>query len=159
MDLLTSSEKTGCYMYHSQGAHLETRDGVAGTRFGVWAPNAKEVSVLCDANGWTPGRNYLNGSDSGVWTGFVPGVEHGATYKFGIRTREGALLEKSDPVAFAAEHPPKTASIVYDLAGHEWGDGNWLEHRKTTNWLEQPIAVYEVHLGSWRRPKDGRKYP
>ncbi|MBT6157544.1 MAG: 1,4-alpha-glucan branching protein GlgB [Planctomycetaceae bacterium] len=145
-------------MYHLQGAHAETRDGIAGTRFAVWAPNAEEVSVLCDANGWTPGSDKLHGSDSGVWSGFIAGMGHGAGYKYGIKTRDGALLEKSDPVAFATEHPPKTASIVYDLSGYAWSDGDWLKRRETTNWLEQPIAVYEVHLGSWKRPTDGRQY-
>ena len=90
--LFTTIERSGCLMYHWQGAHLETRDGIDGTRFAVWAPNAEEVSVLCDANGWTPGRDTLCGSDSGVWNGFVPGITHGATYKYGIRTRDGALL-------------------------------------------------------------------
>jgi 1,4-alpha-glucan branching enzyme len=145
-------------MYHWQGAHLEQRDGVDGTRFAVWAPNAEAVSVLCDANGWKPGRNLLYGSDSGVWNGFVPGLGHGATYKYGIRTRDGRILEKSDPLAFASEQPPKTASIVYDLSGHEWKDGDWLDRRQQTDWLKQPIAVYEVHLGSWKRPQDGRRY-
>ena len=91
-------------MYQSQGAHAETRDGITGTRFAVWAPNAEEVSVLCDANGWTPGSDKLHGSDSGVWSGFIAGMGHGAGYKYGIRTRDGETLEKSDPVAFATEH-------------------------------------------------------
>jgi 1,4-alpha-glucan branching enzyme len=145
-------------MYHTLGAHPEVRDGVAGTRFAVWAPNATEVSVLSNGNGWTPGRDWLWGSNSGVWSGFIPGMNHGDVYKYGIRTRDGQVLEKSDPIAFHAEVPPKTASIVFELDGYHWGDGEWMERRRHTNWLEQPLATYEVHLGSWKRPGDGRRY-
>jgi len=145
-------------MYRSLGAHLATVDGVAGTRFAVWAPNATEVSVLCNANGWKPGVHRLNSSDSGVWHGFVPGMGHGDVYKFSVRTRWGQQLEKSDPYAFYCEHPPKSASIVYDLGGYEWQDGDWMNRRPQTDWLSSPISIYEVHLGSWKRPKDGRKY-
>ncbi len=145
-------------MYRTLGAHLDEVDGVAGTRFAVWAPNAREVSVLHDANGWTPARDRLHGSDSGVWSGFVPGMQHGAIYKFAVRSQWGEWLEKTDPYGFAFEHPPKTASVVYDLTGFPWQDQSWLSKRAETNWLSQPLSIYEVHLGSWKRPKDGRKY-
>lgn len=146
-------------MYQSMGAHLDVVEGVAGVRFAVWAPNAKEVSVLCDQGYWQPGDGfYLWGSNSGVWSGFVPGMKHGDAYKYGVRTQEGNLLEKADPLAFHAEHPPKTASIVYDLSGYEWHDADWMNARRETNWHEKPISIYEVHMGSWKRPKDGRKY-
>lgn len=145
-------------MYQHLGAHLEEVDGIAGTRFAVWAPNASEVSVLCDGNHWTPGRNWLRGSDSGIWSGFLPGVSQGAAYKYAVKTRWGEILEKCDPYAFYAEVPPKTASVVYDLAGFEWADETWMRRRRETNWHESPLSVYEVHLGSWKRPKDGRKY-
>ncbi|MEX0716896.1 MAG: 1,4-alpha-glucan branching protein GlgB [Planctomycetaceae bacterium] len=145
-------------LHRRLGAHLEELDGQAGTRFAVWAPNATEVSVLHDGNGWTPGRDWLHGSDAGIWSGFVPGMGHGAAYKYGVRGRGGAYTEKADPVAFAAELPPKTASIVYDLGGHSWRDADWLERRRGKNWLEQPISIYEAHLGSWKRPRDGRRY-
>lgn len=140
------------------GTHLDNVDGADGTRFAVWAPNAVEVSVLCDANSWTADCNRLAGSDDGVWSGFVPQMGHGDAYKFAIRTRDGQLLEKADPVAFYAEHPPKSASIVYDLSRFDWQDHDWLRRRETTNWLEQPIAIYEVQLASWKRPHDGRRY-
>ncbi|MGE3314747.1 MAG: 1,4-alpha-glucan branching protein GlgB, partial [Planctomycetaceae bacterium] len=145
-------------MYRNLGAHLDTVDGVTGTRFAVWAPNAAEVSVICDANQWTPGRNHLNGSDSGVWNGFIPGVTHGNPYKYSLRTRWGQQLEKTDPYAFYCELPPKSASIVYDLGNYEWHDTDWMTRRPEISWLHQPISIYEVQLGSWRRPKDGRKY-
>lgn len=145
-------------MYRHLGAHLDVVDGVTGTQFRVWAPNAREVSVLCDSNSWTHGRNWLNSSDNGVWWGFVPGLKQGDTYKFGVRTQAGHLVQKSDPYAFYSEVPPRTASVVYDLGGYAWQDDAWLQKREVSNWYEQPVAVYEVHLGSWKRPKDGRQY-
>jgi len=145
-------------MYDYLGAHLENREGTAGTRFSVWAPNAVDVSVMCDGNGWTAGRDHLHGSDSGVWSGFIAGVQEGAAYKYAIRTQTGELLEKSDPVAFYAEQPPKTASIVYDLNHYQWEDDQWMTQRANTNWHEQPTSIYEMHLGSWKRPQDGRQF-
>ncbi len=145
-------------LYRHLGAHLDNQDGVAGAKFSVWAPNATEVSVLCDMNSWMHGRNHLNSSDNGVWWGFVPGLKQGDAYKFALRTREGHLLQKIDPYAFAAEVPPKSASIVYDLNGHSWRDGHWMTGRESKNWYEQPVSIYELHLGSWKRPQDGRQY-
>ena len=145
-------------LYRHLGAHVDTQDGVAGVNFSVWAPNATEVSVLCDMNSWMHGRNHLNSSDNGVWWGFVPGLQQGDAYKFALRTREGHLLQKIDPYAFSAEVPPKSASIVYNLDGHSWRDGNWMTGRESKNWYEQPVSIYELHLGSWKRPQDGRQY-
>lgn len=144
--------------YRHLGAHIDVVDGIAGTRFAVWAPNAREVCVLCDDNYWTHGRFYLNSSDSGVWWGFMPGIGHGDTYKYSIRTPTGHVVQKADPYAFYSEVPPKSASIVYDLSGFAWQDDAWLRRREATNWYEQPLAIYEVHLGSWKRPTDGRTY-
>ncbi len=145
-------------LYRHLGAHLDVVQGETGTKFHVWAPNAREVSVLCDLNAWTHGRHHLHPSDSGVWYGFVPGLKQGEAYKYGIRTQAGHLVQKCDPFAFYAEVPPRTASIVYDLGGYAWQDGDWLQKREVTNWYEQPVTVYEVHLGSWKRPADGRQY-
>jgi 1,4-alpha-glucan branching enzyme len=147
-----------CLMYTVMGAHPDVRDGTAGTRFAVWAPNAREVSIACDANHWQHGRNPLSSAHDGVWTGFVPGLVHGQTYKYSIRNQWGQLQQKADPFAFASELRPKSASIVYDLGNYAWGDLAWLRRREMTNWLEQPISVYEVHLGSWRMPQDGRRF-
>jgi len=144
--------------YRYLGAHLDVVNGVAGTRFAVWAPNAREVCVLCDDNYWTHGRFYLNSSDSGVWWGFMPGIGAGDAYKFSIRTPSGHVVQKSDPYAFYCEVPPKSASIIYDLSGFTWLDDAWLRRREATNWYEQPVSIYEVHLGSWKRPDDGRPY-
>ncbi len=145
-------------MYQFMGAHLEKVDGIEGTRFSVWAPNAAEVSVVCDSNHWKKGENHLTGSDSGTWTGFMPHIKTGERYKYSIKTKYGEYLEKADPYAFQCEHPPNTASIVTELSGMQWQDSNWMQNREKVNWFEEPISIYEVHLASWKRPEDGRKY-
>ena len=144
-------------MYDTFGAHVATINGRTGVHFAVWAPNAIEVSILANDNGWTAGYDKLSPSDSGVWTGFVAGMKHGAAYKFGIRTREGNLLQKADPVAFRSELRPRTASIVYELGRHVWSDQKWMKQRAESNWFERPISIYEVHLGSWKKPKNRKQ--
>lgn len=144
-------------MYNYLGAHPTKIDGVDGTRFEVWAPNASEVSVLSNQNGWTHGSDTLLPSDQGIWRGFVGGIQHGDAYKFGIQTADGRRLEKADPFAFYAECPPKTASIVYELEGYRWNDDDWIKKRSQTDWLREPISIYELHLASWRRPSDQRR--
>jgi len=145
-------------LYRHMGAHLATQDGVQGVRFAVWAPNVTEASVLCDKNSWMHGRFPLSSSDNGVWSGFVPGLQQGDAYKFALRTSDGQLLQKIDPYAFTAEVSPKSASIICNLEGYSWRDGDWIQQRESTNWYEQPVSIYEVHLGSWRRPQDGRQF-
>ena len=141
-------------LYRHWGAHLV--DG--GVRFAVWAPNAREVSVITDGNGWTAGRDWLDSSDNGVWHGVIKGVLPGTRYKYAIRTQSGHLLEKTDPVAFYHEMRPQTASIVWSLRDFQWHDQDWLTKRDQTNWLKAPVSMYEVHLASWRRPHDGRTF-
>lgn len=143
-------------MYTKSGAHPDVVDGVTGIRFSVWAPNAREVSLLCDATGWTHGRHLLQPSNEGIWSGFLPNATPGMKYKYGVRDFWGKLTEKADPFAFYAEQRPKSASIVYDLGNYPWHDQSWIRHRQRNNWLETPLSIYEVHLGSWRRPDDGR---
>ena len=159
-DLLASKPGGGMEhkLYGRLGAHVETRDGVSGVRFAVWAPNATEVCVLTDGNGWQHGHDWLNSSDSGVWSGFIPGAGPGTTYKYSVRTQSGELLTKADPLAFYCELPPKTASIVHDLNQYQWADGDWMAQRAQTNYLEQPVSIYEVQLASWKRPWGGRRY-
>ena len=139
--------------YRRLGAHLTDRDGTPGTRFAVWAPEAQGVSVVGDFNGWDPGRDPMSpGGRPGTWERFVPRVGPGALYKYRIFTQKGGFHPlKADPLAFAAEAPPATASRVWDLAGHEWGDGDWMARRARANALDAPISIYEVHLGSWMR--------
>jgi 1,4-alpha-glucan branching enzyme len=138
-------------LYEKLGAHLREIDGVTGTGFAVWAPNARSVSVVGDFNSWD-GRLHPMRSlgSSGIWELFIPGIEEGATYKFEIRTQDGRLRLKADPVAFAAEVPPANASKVH-RSKHEWSDGKWLERRAKSDALREPMSIYEVHLGSWRR--------
>ena len=141
------------------GAHPLTSDGVAGVHFAVWAPNARRVSVVGDFNHWDGWRHPMRRRGStGVWEIFLPGVAEGARYKFEIRDADGALLpQRADPLGFGAEHPPATASIVRDLGGKDWRDGDWLAKRREASRHDRPIAIYEVHLGSWKRVDEGSR--
>ncbi|MDR5709462.1 MAG: 1,4-alpha-glucan branching protein GlgB [Armatimonadota bacterium] len=148
------------YLFH-EGTHIRayTKLGAhpveGGTYFAVWAPNAVRVCVIGDFNGWDPDRHPLSlRGSSGIWEGFVAGVKPGARYKYRIVSRHGPVLDKVDPFAFRTEIPPGTASIVWDLA-HEWTDAEWIARRAKRNTREAPVAIYEVHLGSWRRREDG----
>jgi 1,4-alpha-glucan branching enzyme len=160
-DVYLFAEGTYARGYQKFGAHLEERDGVAGTRFAVWAPNARRVSVVGDFNGWKPDRNPLQPvRSSGIWEGFVPGVGPGALYKYAITSQYGDYrTDKADPYAFAAEIRPRTASKVWDLSGYQWGDDQWLARRGAAQALGAPLSIYEVHLGSWRRvPEEGNRW-
>jgi len=133
------------------GAHPREHDGMAGVSFAVWAPNAKAVRVVGDWNFWD-GRVHQMRSlgSSGVWELFVPGVAAGARYKYELVTADGRVILKTDPMAFLLEVPPATASVVVGPSEHEWGDAAWMDARAATDGLRSPMAVYEVHLGSWR---------
>jgi len=135
-------------IYERFGAHPDDR----GTRFAVWAPDASEVSVIGDFNGWTgQGASLYQVSGLGVWTGYVAGAHIGHRYKYRIRSRHGdRVLEKTDPVGFFSEIPPDTASIIWDLR-NDWSDARWLTERAHSQGLAAPMSIYEVHLGSWRR--------
>jgi 1,4-alpha-glucan branching enzyme len=150
-DLWLFNEGNHSGLYEVLGAHPIRWRGKAGTYFAVWAPNAEAVSVVGDFNGWVAGRNPLRPrGTSGIWEGFVPEIGPGALYKYHIVSRYGWQGFKADPLAFFSEPPPKTASIVWDLA-YSWEDEDWLRKRREKNGREAPIAIYEVHLGSWRR--------
>ncbi|MEM3086365.1 MAG: 1,4-alpha-glucan branching protein GlgB [Halobacteria archaeon] len=156
-DLHLFNEGSHLRLYEKLGAHPSAAGGRSGTRFAVWAPDAEGVSVTGDFNGWSPDSHPLRPRDSsGLWEGFVPGVGRGALYKYHVRSRyRGHRADKADPFAFRCETPPKTASVVWDLA-YEWGDRKWMEERGERNGLDDPISIYEVHLGSWRRvPEEG----
>ena len=136
------------------GAHIRTYDSpdgpVTGVSFAVWAPNAQGVRVTGDFDGWDGRANPLRSlGSSGVWEIFMPGVPVGSRYKFRILGQDGHWHEKADPMAFATEVPPATASVV-TLSEYEWGDAEWLARRAATNWIDAPMSIYEVHLGSWR---------
>jgi 1,4-alpha-glucan branching enzyme len=144
--------------YNELGAHVAEQGGVTGTHFAVWAPNARNVSLVCDSNEWQRETNPLSPVDGGVWSAFVPNIQLGEKYKYSVVDVRGNHVDKADPYAFQAEYRPATASIVCDLDGYAWADDEWMTFRQSTNWLERPMSIYEVHLGSWRRPKDGRDY-
>ena len=142
-------EGTHHRIYEKLGAHLTTIDGVAGTYFAVWAPNARNISVLGDFNYWDGRKHQMRKGPTGIWELFVPEVGVGEGYKYEIKNQDGHIYEKSDPYGFQQEVRPKTASIVADLNNYRWSDEDWLEHRRQTDPLVQPISVYELHLGSW----------
>jgi 1,4-alpha-glucan branching enzyme len=155
-DLYLSGEGTHYLKYEKLGAHVREVAGVRGVHFGVWAPNAKRVSVVGDFNSWD-GRTFAMRSRgaSGIWEIFVPGLGEGFLYKFEILSRVGSYLGlKSDPYGFAAELRPKTASVVCNIDGYKWNDAAWLEARASRDWLHAPMSIYEVHAGSWRRRTD-----
>ncbi len=148
--------------YARMGAHPTEIDGVAGTAFAVWAPNARCVSVVGDFNGWDGRVHPMRlRHGAGVWEIFLPGVGRDARYKFQIKSGTGELLPlKADPYAFRAETPPRTASLVAGLPGHgHWQDRTWMETRAAAQDRAAPISIYEVHLGSWRRvPEQANRY-
>jgi 1,4-alpha-glucan branching enzyme len=155
-DVYLFREGTLFRAYAEFGAHAHHVDGVAGTRFCVWAPNAEQVSIIGEFNGWLPGASPLRPrtDDSGIWEGFIAGVRPGAKYKYHIvSSRAGFVTDKSDPFAFQAELSPGTASVVSEL-DYAWGDSDWMERRARANALEAPMSIYEVHLGSWRRVRE-----
>ena len=151
-DLYLFNEGSHYRLYEKLGAHPLSADGVEGTYFAVWAPNARQVSVLGEFNSWNRSSHPLHTrGQSGIWEGFIPGVGKGALYKYYIVSHHrGYRVEKADPLAFYYEVPPKTASVVWDL-DYSWGDQGWMEKRRERNALDAPISIYEVHLGSWRR--------
>ena len=143
-------------LYEKLGSHLTEVDGVKGVYFAVWAPSAKAVSVVGDFNYWLEGEHPLNvrWDGSGIWEGFIPELKAGTLYKYKIHSHlEDRKTEKSDPFARRSEHPPKTASVVWE-APYKWKDSTWMRSREKRNSLDQPYSVYEVHLGSWRKGKD-----
>jgi 1,4-alpha-glucan branching enzyme len=153
LDIHLLAEGNHLHAYERLGAHCIELAGVAGVSFAVWAPNAKRVSVVGDFNGWDgrlhPMRKH---PDAGIWEIFIPGLAPGHAYKYEILGAHGQLVPlKADPYARQAEHPPKTASVVPCPQRHEWRDEAWMKERWRANDREQPIAIYEVHLGSWRR--------
>ena len=140
-------------LYNKLGSHIITVDGVKGTYFAVWAPTAKQVSVIGDFNSWTEGEHQLNvrWDSSGIWEGFIPLIGKGSTYKYKIESHNNNIkTEKADPYARRYEHPPRTASIVWDN-NYKWDDESWMKKRKNHNALDAPYSVYEVHLGSWKK--------
>ena len=152
LDLHLFGQSTHYEIYNKLGATVTTVKGVKGVLFGVWAPNAKRISVVGDFNGWNGLRNPMRSmGSSGVWELFIPGLSNYDRYKFEIKSHTGTFFQKSDPYAFFAEHRPNTASMVFDIEGYEWGDSEWINKRDTVDPLDGPINIYEVHVGSWQK--------
>ena len=146
-------------IYEKLGAHPRTIDGVSGTSFAVWAPNAKRVSVVGDFNGWDARHHPMRMlGQSGVWELFAPGCGVGSHYKFQILTQDGRELEKTDPFGFFFEIAPKTASIVWDNSRFTWGDDSWIKQRAGLDPRREPMSIYELHLGSWRKKSKGESF-
>jgi 1,4-alpha-glucan branching enzyme len=158
-DIYLFNEGSHFRLYEKLGAHPLTVSNQEGTHFAVWAPDARHVSVTGDFNGWNRDSHPLRPlGKSGVWEGFIPGVGKGAIYKYHITSSyKGYSVDKADPFATYNEMPPKTASIVWDT-DYAWGDGEWMDKRREHNGLDDPMAIYEVHLGSWKRvPEEGNR--
>jgi 1,4-alpha-glucan branching enzyme len=161
-DLHLLGEGTHYKSYEKLGAHVRKVDGIEGVHFGVWAPNAKRVSVIGDFNGWDARRHVMRVlGDSGVWELFIPGLEEGTAYKFEVwSSYNDYRQQKADPFGLFFEMRPKTAAIVYDVENkHAWQDAQWMAQREKTNWHEAPVSFYEVHLGSWMRaPEEDNRF-
>ena len=158
MDEYLLGEGTHKRLWQVLGAHVITHEGVAGTHFAVWAPNAERVSVVGDFNMWDGRRHPMRKrGPTGVWETFIPGQGEGCVYKYEIRGPGGVLLPlKADPVGFGSEHAPKNASVVRRIDGAVWQDDGWMADRAGRHTVDAPISVYEVHLGSWRRAPGDR---
>jgi 1,4-alpha-glucan branching enzyme len=159
-DIYLFKEGTHAALYEKLGAHPMTVEGICGTLFAVWAPNAKAVSVIGDFNGWNSTSHPLRVREdqSGIWEGFIPSVSKGAIYKYHIHSRYNDYhVEKGDPFALCWETPPKTGSIVWEL-DYNFQDDDWKQNLSRHNSLASPMSIYEVHLGSWRRvPEEGNR--
>lgn len=152
LDLYLHAEGRHWEIYQHLGAHPRTIGNISGTCFAVWAPNAQRVSVVGDFNNWD-GRFHMMRrlGSSGVWEIFIPDVHEGAHYKFEIRGPHGDIFLKTDPYGIFAQHDLRTACMVYDLGRYHWSDQNWMDSRASLDRYRQPMSIYEVHLGSWRR--------
>jgi 1,4-alpha-glucan branching enzyme len=155
-ELFLHGEGTHYESYNSLGAHICESLGITGVRFAVWAPNAEVVTVVGDFNHWDTRRHPMRLRNGGIWEIFIPSAGPGAPYKYYVRSRHlGHRQLKADPYGFACEVPPKSASVVADIDNYKWADTEWMQKRAQTNYLKQPMSVYEVHVESWLRKPDG----
>lgn len=151
-DLYLLGEGNHHRLYERLGAHFREVDGIPGVNFAVWAPNAQAISLVGDFNNWSPDEHPMKRHPNcGYWEIFVPGVQAGDLYKYHVTRFDGRSVNKTDPCGFQFELPPRTASIVTQLDVYDWNDKDWMASRKETDQLNQPISIYELHLGSWRQ--------
>ncbi len=152
MDRYLFGEGRNYKCYQKMGAHKAKLNGVSGMHFAVWAPHAKAVSIVCDRNEWQPGRNYMMPLEtSGIFEGFMPDMDFGELYKYAIETQSGDTIFKADPYAFSAELRPGTASKTADIDSFIWHDEALMKDRASKDTYRQPLAIYECHLGSWKK--------
>ena len=149
-------EGTSSGAYKFMGAHIKRENGVYGVHFALWAPNARSCSVLCNKTDWTGEKGVMQKGEGGIWEAFIPKMHSGELYHFLVEGCDGVKRRKCDPFAFYSELRPANCSVVNALSGYDWGDGAWDRHSNT---LSKPMAIYEVHLGSWKKDyslnKDG----
>lgn len=159
LDIYLFGRGTHYTIYEKLGAHPASENGQDGVYFAVWAPNARSVSVVGDFNGWTVGRDRMNLlAESGIYDLFIPGLGTHALYKFAVETQKGDILLKADPYANQSQLRPETASVVTDLSSYAWEDEGWMAARKNQDMKKQPLSIYEVHLGSWKKDESGANY-
>jgi 1,4-alpha-glucan branching enzyme len=145
--------------YEFLGAHFTNIDGLDGALFNVWAPNAVEVCLMGDFNGWDgTGSHMLKIDNSGIWSIFIPGLKEWDMYKYEIHTKDGRILKKSDPYAFYSELRPGTATKLVSLQSYKWNDSKWMKHRNEINIYESPVNIYEMHPGSWKQKPEAGYY-
>jgi 1,4-alpha-glucan branching enzyme len=154
LDKYLFGEGTHERSYEKLGAHLVAFGGRDGIVFSVWAPNARQVSVVGDFNEWNGSAHPMHPSDSGIWSLFIPGLKEHAVYKYRITSQDNTQFDKSDPYGFAMELRPDTGSVAVDLDRYQWRDADWIRERPRRQSLDGPISIYEVHLGSWRKVPD-----
>lgn len=147
-----------CRAFEFMGAHPQTRDGQEGYYFSVYAPNAVEVAVMGEFNGWSRDAHKMVRDETGIWECFIPGVKQYDSYKYSVHTQDGQFFDKADPYAFHSETRPSNASKTFDLAGYEWHDNSWMDFRGRHLPYTAPVNIYEVHMGSWKRHEDGNFY-
>lgn len=165
MNIITEADRyifgqgTHYEIYNKLGAHIMEIDGNMGVYFAVWAPNANYVSVVGDFNGWNPYANGMQAIEtSGIWETFIPYMKEWDVYKFAIHTRDGRIIYKADPYGFHAELRPGNASKVADINGFEWTDSKWIEKKSNEKHTEQPMSIYEVHIGSWQKNYENNEW-
>lgn len=154
LDMYLFARGTHYEIYEKMGAHITEEKGESGTYFAVWAPNAKSVSVVGDFNDWKPGADPMDMvGQSGIWDRFIPGIGMGSLYKYAVEAADGKIVYKADPYGNASQMRPESASVVTDLNRYQWKDGAWLDKRLKGKDVQagQPMSIYEVHLGSWKK--------
>ena len=158
LDQLLFAEGNHHHIWRRMGAHLGEQGGIAGVQFCLWAPNARSVAVLGDFNGWDGRHHPMQSRVGGCWELFIPGLKAGQIYKYEIRAQNGHCYQKSDPYGFRHEVRPNNGSVVEAIANYSWNDAGWMDERDNSNPLDQPISVYEMHLGSWMHASADRPF-